>query len=62
MMPLLISAALIGGFVAGALLAIHETLRTIERYYPMAWKVLLLERANDKKKRADAARDKEARP
>ncbi len=60
MTALLISAAMVGGFVAGALLGVHETLRTIKRYYPMTWTVFLLERAHDKQKRADAARDKEA--
>jgi len=58
---LLVSFILLGGFVAGVLFGIHETLRTIKREYKLAWTVLLVERADDKRKRAEAAREKEAK-
>lgn len=61
MTALLISAALVGGFVAGVLLGVHETLRTIQREYKLTWTLLLLERADSKQKRAEAAQQKEVK-
>lgn len=53
---LLVILALLAGFVLGFWCVIC----TIEKHYPTAWRILGLEMANNKKKRADAARDKEA--
>lgn len=53
---LLVILALLGGFAFG----ICCTTLAIEKYYPTAWKILLLEIKANKQKRADAACDKEA--
>jgi len=55
---LLVILALLGGFAFG----ICCTTLAIEKYYPTAWKILLLEIKANKQKRADAACDKEAQP
>lgn len=51
---LLVILALLGGFVFG----ICCTALAIEKYYPTAWKILLLEIKANKRKRAEAARQK----
>lgn len=53
---LLIFFALCSGFILG----IRCTIHAIETRYPTTWKLLALEMENNKYKRADAARDKEA--
>lgn len=55
---LLVILALLGGFVFG----IYCTVLGVEKHYKTAWKILLLEIKANKQKRADAAREKEARP
>lgn len=55
---LLVILALLGGFVFGMFCAFC----CIKVNYPTAWKILLLEVKTNKRKRADAAREKEARP
>ena len=53
---LLVILALLGGFAFG----IWCTVCTIEKHYKTAWKNLVLEIKLNKRKRADAAREKEA--
>ena len=52
---LLVILALLGGFAFG----IWSTACTIEKHYKTAWKHLVLEVKLNKRKRADAAREKE---
>lgn len=53
---LLVILALLGGFAFG----IWCTVCTIEKHYHGAWVALVLEIKLNKRKRADAAREKEA--
>lgn len=55
---LLVILALLGGFVLGSWCVIA----TIEKHCPTTWRLLGLELENNKRKRADAAREKEAQP
>ena len=55
---LLIILALLGDFLLGC----WCTMCGIEKHCPTTWRILGLELENNKKKRADAARDKEAQP
>lgn len=56
LVSLLIFLALWAGFMIGVRCTIH----TIKTRYPTTWALLGLEMKNNKRKRADAARDKEA--
>ena len=55
---LLVIIAMMCSFVLGVIC----TACSIEKRYPKAWEILSLEIKANKKKRADAAREKEARP
>lgn len=50
------------GIAAGIALGFSGCMISVEKYYPTAWKILTLESKAHKQKRAEAARDKEARP
>ena len=55
-MTLLLVIFLLLGFMCG----IFCTTLGIEKHHPTAWRILVLEIEANKRKRADAARDKEA--
>lgn len=58
MTTLLVLLAMGAGFGVG----ICCVMLGIEKRYPTAWKILVLEIKANKQKRADAAREKEAQP
>lgn len=56
LVSLLIFLALCGGWLLG----VRCTIYTIKTRYPTTWALMALEMKNNERKRADAARDKEA--
>ncbi len=60
MKMLLVSLLIFLALCCGWLLGVCCTIYTIKNRYPTTWVLLGLEMKNNKQKRADAARDKEA--